>query len=426
MAELLDVALRCATAGSVDDGKSTLIGRLLFDANALFEDQLSHVAEASKKRGRATDLSLLTDGLRAEREQGITIDVAWRYAKTARRRLVLADAPGHVQYTRNTITAASTADVLVILVDATRVGSDAAATLLPQTKRHLAASLFLGVRQVAIAVNKMDAVDFSQLRFARIQELVNAYVASHAIGRRRPFAVQLRFFPVSALDGDNVVHPSQRMPWFAGPPLLAHLESIPRLIPTEHAARFSVQWVRRVERNVERAYSGRLLSGQLAVGDAVKVVGGQESRVKAVRTLEGDAAGLVAGQSATVTLTDDIDISRGDVLVHADDGATPVREVTLDVAWLGHDALSPGQELLLKHGAKKVRAVVSEIEALYDVESGQEGGAARLALNDLGRIRVRTSAPLLWDRYDALRDTGRAILIGKENADTVGAAIFSS
>jgi len=416
--------LRCATAGSVDDGKSTLIGRLLFDTDTIFTDQLTHVTDVSTRQGKAeADLSLVTDGLRAEREQGITIDVAWRYATTPLRRFILADAPGHVQYTRNTLTAASTADVLLVLVDPTKVTD----SLLPQTKRHLAAGLFLGVPNIVIVVNKMDAVGFSHDAFVRAREWASEYAAKSLLTRGRP-RTSLQFFPVSALSGDNVVRASTKMPWFDGPTLYAHLaeqKTLPRPESTE--ARFSVSWVRRPQQagpNARRGYTGTLSSGTLRVGELVRVASsGVESRIEAIELLDGPSDRVSAGQSATITLADQLDISRGDVFL-PESSLLTAREVTLDLAWVGREPLTTASSLLLKHGHKKVRVTVEEIVAAYDIESNEQRPASSLRLNDFGRVRVKTSEPLAWAPYADSREGGRAILISRGTADTVAAAIY--
>ncbi len=414
--------LRCATAGSVDDGKSTLIGRLLFDTDTIFADQLSHVADVSQRQGKAeADLSLVTDGLRAEREQGITIDVAWRFATTPLRRFILADAPGHVQYTRNTLTAASTADVLLVLVDPTKATDG----LLPQTKRHLAAGLFLSVPNVVIVVNKMDAVGFAHDAFVRAREWASDYASKSPLSLGRPRA-SLSFFPVSALSGDNVVRAGTRMPWFDGPTLYAHLAELGATARTTGEARFSVQWVRRPRiAKGGRGYVGVLSSGVLREGDHVKIAAsGLSSRIESIETLDGPSEQVNAGHSATITLADEIDVSRGDVCLPEASALEPTREVELDLAWVGRETLAAGATLLLKHGAKKVRATVKTIVCAYDVESNVARPVDALRLNDFGRVRVVTSEPLAWAPYGESREGGRAILISRGTADTVAVAIF--
>ncbi len=418
--------LRCATCGSVDDGKSTLIGRLLFDAEALLVDQIAHVEDVSRKRGAVrADLSLVTDGLRAEREQGITIDVAWRYVTTPRRRFVLADSPGHVQYTRNMVTAASTADAAVILLDA-RKG------LLPQTKRHLAVATLLGVSTVFVVVNKMDEVAFSPDVFAEIRDAVAGFVSGLDLARGR--LPELRYFPVSALNGDNVVFPSSKTPWYDGVPLLASLEDTePDGLRDDLPLRAFVQWVARAPDTnggaSSRGYAARLASGTLRVGDRVKITSsGRTSTVVGLDTLAGPKALVVAGESAAIRLEDDVDVTRGDLLVDADDteaSAAATREIALDAAWVAEEPLRLGATYVLKQGTKKVRAVIDAIEAVHDTESGKArapGEGASLAQNELGRIRIRTAEPLVWDRYDDVRATGSAILIGA-NGDTLAALV---
>ena len=427
-----ELPLRCATAGSVDDGKSTLIGRLLFDTDTIFADQLTHVTDVSQRQGKTeADLSLLTDGLRAEREQGITIDVAWRFATTPLRRFILADAPGHVQYTRNALTAASTADVLLVLVDPTKATDG----LLPQTRRHLAAGLFLGVPNVVIVVNKMDAVGFSHEAFVRAREWASDYASKSPLSVGRP-RTALQFFPVSALSGDNVVRASTRMPWFDGPTLYAHLAELPPTTRAVGEARFTVQWVQRPRTGGagRRRYVGTLSSGTLRVGERMRIAAsGLTSRVESLETLD-DALDDVrsasprehvhAGQSVTLTLSDELDVSRGDVLLPEASKLEPTRDVELDLAWVGRESLSAGASLLLKHGAKKVRATVDAIVRIYDVESHVARPADTLRLNDFGRVRLRTSEPLAWAPYAQSREGGRAILISRGNADTVAAAIY--
>lgn len=413
--------LRCATAGSVDDGKSTLLGRLLFDAKGLMADQLAHVEEASRRRGYArTDLALITDGLRSEREQGITIDVAWRYFATPSRRFVLADAPGHVEYTRNMVTAASQADVALILVDA-RAG------LLEQTRRHLFVSRLLGVPALVVAVNKMDLVGFDHAVFARIRDDVAQYVANLPVPCSAP---NLAFFPISALHGDNIVESSSSMPWYDGPTLLHHLETLRTDADVKDApARFPVQWVIRPqddERPDYRGYAGRVASGVLRPGQRVRVVPSRtESRIASIETYDGPRDEAEAGLSCVIHLEDDVAVARGDVLVPVDAKQPALVEAfTADVAWVHTQAAKPGERYLVKHGTREVRAIIEGVEALLDVESGRAiPGAALLVLNTLARVRVRLFEPLAVDAYADLRESGSFLLIDPASGATRAAGM---
>ncbi len=414
--------LRCATAGSVDDGKSTLIGRLLFDAKALHTDQLAHLHEWSERRGLAQrDLALVTDGLRAEREQGITIDVAWRYFTTVRRRFILADAPGHVEYTRNMVTAASHADVAIILVDARRGMTE-------QTRRHLFVARLLGVPGITVAVNKMDQVDFAFDVFVRIRDAVDAYVRSLDV----PAApAEVTFLPVSALHGDNVVHPSTAMPWYDGPPLLAHLERAPvDADRTAAPSRLPVQCVLRPRGGISadgRGYAGRVASGTFRAGDAVRVLpGGAQATVLSVETADGPMDEARAGASIVMKLTTDLDLGRGDLIVGAH-GKLPAvgTDVLADVAWVHPAASRLGAAYILKIGTREVRASLEAIDATYDVTSGvaRDGSGRDLSLNDLARVRIRTHEPIAVDAYADARATGSFLLIDATSGDTLAAGM---
>jgi sulfate adenylyltransferase large subunit len=413
--------LHCATAGSVDDGKSTLIGRLLYDAKALYTDQIAHVTEWSSRRGLArTDLALLTDGLRAEREQGITIDVAWRYFATPLRRFILADAPGHVQYTRNMVTAASRADVAIILVDARR-------GLTEQTRRHLFVTRLLGVRSVTIAVNKMDQVGFALDVFARIRDEVTTYLASMNLPRR---PAELAFVPVSALHGDNVVDASTAMPWYDGPTLLAHLERLP--VDAERdgtPARFPVQYVIRpqsAEHPDFRGYAGRIVSGSFRRGDAVRVVPvGLTSTLLSIETPDGPIDEASAGSSVVLRLATDLDVGRGDWLVR-DEAPLPriTRELHADLAWVHTGPSKVGIPYVLKGVTNEAKATIDAIEVRYDVTSGREApGEGALGLNDLARVHLRTTEPIPVDAYADMRATGSFLLIDATTGDTVAAGM---
>ncbi|MFJ8438468.1 sulfate adenylyltransferase subunit 1 [Kitasatospora griseola] len=407
--------LRFATAGSVDDGKSTLVGRLLHDSKSVLADQLEAVEHASRRRGQdAPDLALLTDGLRAEREQGITIDVAYRYFATARRRFILADTPGHVQYTRNMVTGASTAELAVVLVDA-RNG------VVEQTRRHAAVAALLRVPHVVLAVNKMDLVEYAEPVFARIAEEFTAYAAS--LGVKDVVAV-----PISALAGDNVVEPSGNMDWYGGPTLLEHLETVPvGSDPAAEPARFPVQYVIRPqseEFHDYRGYAGQLASGVLRVGDPVTVLpSGHTSTVAAIDAL-GVAAELAwAPQSVTVRLADDIDISRGD-LIAAGPATVPTKDIEATVCHLNERPLHVGARVLLKHTTRTVRALVKEISYRIDIDTlEQRSGAEGLNVNDIGHVVLRTAEPLAVDTYRDNRRTGSFILIDPADGTTLTAGM---
>jgi sulfate adenylyltransferase large subunit len=416
--------LRFMTAGSVDDGKSTLIGRLLFDSKQVFEDQLQHVALASERRGGegALDLALLTDGLRAEREQGITIDVAYRYFATAQRRFIIADCPGHRQYTRNMVTGASTADVAVVLLDARR-------GVLEQSKRHAFISALLGIPQMIVAINKMDLVGHSQERF---DELAVEFAGfAHKLRGLR----QIHYIPISALEGDNVVERSRRMPWYEGPPLLELLETVEVAYdhPHEKAARFPVQWVIRTpatpgsDHGDYRGYAGQLASGALRRGDEVAVLPGTgRTRIAAIDTYDGEVDEALAPMSLTLRLDDELDVSRGSLVCHPEGSPAVARELGADVCWMAEAPLMPGARYLLKHTTQTVTAIVEAIDDVVDVHTLERGEApSELALNDIGRVRVRTSAPLVFDPYEANRRTGSFILIDEAGNGTVGAGMIS-
>ncbi len=409
--------LRLVTAGSVDDGKSTLIGRLLFDSKQIMVDQMEHIEDASRRRGHDyVDLALLTDGLRAEREQGITIDVAYRSFVTPRRRFQLADAPGHVQYTRNMVTGASTADVAVILLDA-RQG------VVEQTRRHAYIASILEIPHVVFAVNKMDLVDFSQQRFHEIvTELEELNVQ---LGTHDPKAI-----PMSALRGDNVVDGcAESMPWWDAPPLLEFLEEIQ--IATDRNLedrRFPVQWVIRPmsdEHHDYRGYAGRVASGIWRAGDEVVVLpSGLRTRVAAVENADGPLDAAVPPMSITVRLEDDVDVSRGNML--ADPARPPVvaREVEARVCWMSDRPLEPRAKIGVKHTTRTVRGIVEELVSVVDIRTLDDVAApAQLGLNDIGLVRLRLSEPLCVDPYAENRETGAFILIEEATNDTVGAGM---
>ncbi|MGW0117207.1 sulfate adenylyltransferase subunit 1 [Streptomyces sp. NPDC003327] len=409
--------LRFATAGSVDDGKSTLVGRLLHDSKSVLADQLEAVEHASRNRGQeAPDLALLTDGLRAEREQGITIDVAYRYFATPRRRFILADTPGHVQYTRNMVTGASTADLAVVLVDA-RNG------VVEQTRRHLAVAALLRVPHVVLAVNKMDLVGYAEPVFATIAAEFTACAADLGVRNVVPI-------PLSALAGDNVVEPSAHMDWYGGPTLLEHLETVPVAgDPSGEPVRFPVQYVIRpqtAEHPDYRGYAGQLASGVLLVGDPVTVLpSGRTTTVAGIDALGKPVDLAWAPQSVTVRLADDIDVSRGDLIAAAGPAPEPTRDVEAGVCHLDERPLRVGAKVLLKHTTRTVRAVVRDISYRIDI-----GTLARrpadddgLHVNDIGRVVLRTAEPLALDRYADNRGTGSFLLIDPADGTTLTAGM---
>jgi len=407
--------LRLATAGSVDDGKSTLIGRLLLDAKQVLTDQIEHIEEASKRRGGAgvVDLSLLVDGLRAEREQGITIDVAYRYFATARRTFIIADTPGHVQYTRNMVTGASTADLSVILVDA-RKG------VLEQSKRHAYISALLGIPHLVVAVNKMDLVDYDEDSFDTI-------VRDFADFARGLGARDIVYIPISAKLGDNVVDRSENMPWYAGAPLLEHLETVKVDDDRNLArARFPVQWVIRDHDSDYRGYAGQIAGGVLRTGDEVLVLPSRKrARIARIDTFDGPLDEACAGMSVTLLLTEEIDISRGDIICHPDDAPQLARELEATVCWMTEAPLRAGARYAIKHATHAARVVVDDVVDRVDVHTlAPDGAADALALNDIGRVRLRTSKPMAFDAYADNRATGAFILIDETTNDTVGAGMI--
>ena len=409
--------LRFLTCGSVDDGKSTLIGRLLYDTKALLSDTLATLEKTSAKRGlSAPDLSLLTDGLVAEREQGITIDVAYRYFATARRKFIIADAPGHEQYTRNMVTAASTADVAILLVDA-RKG------VLAQTKRHATLAMLLGIRQLIVAVNKMDLVDYARDRFESIRADFRAWLAGHA-----DVSVEVRYIPISALEGDNVVDRGEKMPWYEDPTLVELLEAAPsEQLNTGGPARLPVQWVCRPAQSDFRGYAGRLEAGTLSVGDEVLVLpGGLRSRITRIAIGETELRRAVAGQSVMVSLADERDISRGDTVVRADEPAPAQRlQLAATLCWLSATPLSTARSYVLQHTTRSVKARLTAVAARLDIHSlawTPDGNA--VALNDIVQVQLKTQQPLVADSYRANRDTGSFILIDEATNDTVAAGLI--
>jgi bifunctional enzyme CysN/CysC len=408
--------LRFSTAGSVDDGKSTLIGRLLYDSKGIFEDQLAAIERTSRRRGYSqVDLALLTDGLRAEREQGITIDVAYRYFATPRRKFIIADTPGHVQYTRNMVTGASTADLAVILIDA-RNG------VLEQSRRHAFISTLLGIPHLVVAVNKMDLVGYSEEVFDAIQEEFAAWAQKLDVH-------DIQFIPISALHGDNVVTRSLAMPWYQGPSLLYHLEHV--YIGSDRNlidARFPVQWIIRPqtdEYHDYRGYAGQIASGTFRKGDEVMVMpSGKRTRIKRIETFDGELETAGPPMSVSILLEDDIDVSRGDMLCRPHNQPTVANELDAMVCWMADAPLRERGRYLLKHTTRTVRALVDDLRYRIDVNTlHRDQAAEELGLNEIGRIRLRTSAPLLLDPYDMSRTTGGFVLIDETTYDTVGAGM---
>ncbi|KDR36351.1 sulfate adenylyltransferase [Caballeronia grimmiae] len=421
--------LRFITAGSVDDGKSTLIGRLLYDSKAVLSDQLSAISRAKNKRtvGDEIDLSLLTDGLEAEREQGITIDVAYRYFATAKRKFIIADTPGHEQYTRNMVTGASTAHAAIILVDATRVTfEDGAAQLLPQTKRHSAIVKLLGLQHVIVAINKMDLVEYSEARFNEIRD---AYVAL----ARQLGLDNVRFVPVSALKGDNIVTASERMPWYAGEPLLDLLELLPVAQPNEQALRFPVQWVARQDGSQAddfRGYMGRVEAGEVRVGDAITVLPGnrQATVAEIIAPVPGGVSPVdraFAGQTVTVRLTEDVDVSRGDTFVPASATVDPAKKLEADLCWFDEEPLSPQRKYLLKQTTNTVFARIGAVKQVLDVHTlSHSVDRTTLAMNDIGRVALTLQKPIVADAYDTHQGTGAFVLIDEATHHTVAAGMI--
>jgi bifunctional enzyme CysN/CysC len=411
--------LRIATAGSVDDGKSTLIGRLLYDSKQIFEDQLEQVAQASERRHGANgevDLALLTDGLRAEREQGITIDVAYRYFATPRRTFIMADTPGHVRYTRNMVTGASTADLALVLVDA-RNG------IVQQSRRHAFIASLLRIPHIVVCINKMDLVDWSEDIYNRIADEFTDFAARLEVS-------DVSFIPISALKGDNVVERSENMPWYGGSPLLYHLEHV-------HIAsdrnlidvRFPVQWVVRPgteEHHDYRGYAGQVASGVLRAGDDVVVLpSGAKSRIQRIETFDGPVEEAYPPMSVTVQLADDLDVSRGDMICRPHNQPLVSRDVDAIVCWMSETPVRAGARLFVKQTTRTSRAVLGEILHQIDVDTlHRDDTAEDLGLNEIGRVRLRTGEPIVFDPYQRNRTTGSFILIDEATNDTVGAGMI--
>jgi sulfate adenylyltransferase subunit 1 len=409
--------LKFITAGSVDDGKSTLIGRLLFDSKAVSHDVLHTLERQSRnKPDGELDLSLLTDGLRAEREQGITIDVAYKYFNTPRRKFIIADAPGHVQYTRNMVTGASNADLAIILVDA-RHG------VVEQTHRHSLVAALMGIPHLVVAINKMDLVGYDEQVFYRI-------AADYQKLAQKLDLQEIKFIPISAFVGDNVVERSANTPWYEGPTLLEHLETveISHDLP-EDEARFQVQYVIRPRTEAlhdYRGYAGALRSGFFKKGDRVRVLpSGIETTLKAIEVHQQEVETAHAPQPVVLHLADDVDLSRGDSVVRVDEHLPTVsQDLELDVCWMSERPLQVGDRYLVRHNATSVKAIVKEIQHRVDVHSFEQQPADALALNDIARIRLRTAKPLVFDAYRQNRATGGLILINENSFDTVAAGML--
>jgi len=408
--------LRFLTCGSVDDGKSTLIGRLLYDSKSILADTLHAMERTSIRRGlEAVDLSLLTDGLQAEREQGITIDVAYRYFSTGTRKYIIADAPGHEQYTRNMVTAASTANLAIILVDA-RKG------VLTQTRRHSYIAHLVGISHLVVAVNKMDLVDYSREVFEQIRQAYLEFAAG--LGIR-----DVRFIPISALNGDMVVDRGDKLDWYDGPTLMEVLESAPAAhSEARKNFRFPVQYVcrpRTTEHHDFRGYMGRVESGEIAVGDEVQVLpSGRTTRIREIRLLDQSLPQATSERSVTLLLEDELDISRGDMIVSP--ASTPIvaKQIEAMVCWLAETPLEAGRKLLLRHTTRETKALVAAIEYRQDINELKRISGGRLAMNDIGSITFKLAQSLFVDRYRDNRATGAFILIDEATNNTVGAGMI--
>lgn len=414
--------LRFMTCGSVDDGKSTLIGRLLFDSKTILTDTLTSISNTSKKRGMETvDLSLLTDGLQAEREQGITIDVAYRYFTTGTRKYIIADAPGHEQYTRNMVTAASTANLAIILIDA-RKG------VLTQTRRHSYLAHLVGIPHIVVAVNKMDLVDYSQEAYDKICSDYMAFAKEIGLAGAR----DIQFIPMSALNGDMLVDRLDNMSWYTGNTMLELLEKAPVAhAEAEEAFRFPVQFVCRPHASADaelhdfRGFMGRVESGEVAVGDAVTVLpNGYESKVKAIQIGDEQLQSAPTEQSVTLLLEDEIDTSRGDMIVKTSDLPQTVKQIDAFVCWLSETPLSPARTYIVRHTARESKAKIAAIQYKVDVNTLEEQQTTELKMNDIARLSFKLAQPLMVDSYKVNRATGAFIIIDESTNNTVGAGMI--
>ena len=416
------------TCGSVDDGKSTLIGRLLFDTKAILADTLTQISNTSKKRGmEAVDLSLLTDGLQAEREQGITIDVAYRYFSTGTRKYIIADAPGHEQYTRNMVTAASTANLAIILIDARR-------GVLTQTRRHSYLAHLVGIQHIVVAVNKMDLMDYDEAVYNKI--CADYLVFAKEIGLAQ--ARDIKFIPMSALNGDMLVDRLENMPWYTGETLLEMLEDAPAADEEQNAEfRFPVQFVCRPHASADadlhdfRGFMGRIESGDIAVGDAVTVLpNGYQSKVKAIQIGDVQLQSAQTEQSVTILLTDEIDTSRGDMIVKTgsqdslDKRLEPVKQIEAFVCWLSETPMSPARTYVIRHTTRESKAKVGAIAYKIDVNTLEQQAATELKMNDIARIQFKLAQPLMVDSYSQNRAIGAFIVIDESTNNTVGAGMI--
>ena len=409
--------LRFTTAGSVDDGKSTLIGRLLYDSKSIFEDQYEAIEAASQKRGEDyVNLALLTDGLRAEREQGITIDVAYRYFSTPKRKFIIADTPGHIQYTRNMVTGASTANLAIILVDA-RKG------ILEQTYRHSYIASLLQIPHIVVCINKMDLVDWDEKTFNQIVHDYKAFAAKLDVK-------DVHFIPISALEGDNVVMRSENMNWYNGPTLMYLLESIHIGSDLNHIdARFPVQYVIRPMKNEYhdyRGYAGRIAGGVFRVGDRVRALpSGFTSKIKSINTMDGELQEAFAPQSVTFLLEDEIDISRGDMIVRENNVPQTEQEFDVMLCWMNDKKMVPGGKYILRHTARECKCVIKEVKYKLNINTLQRlEDDLEIGLNDIGRVTLRTTVPLFFDSYRKNRNTGSIILIDEATNETIAAGMI--
>jgi sulfate adenylyltransferase subunit 1 len=409
--------LRFTTAGSVDDGKSTLIGRLLFDSKQIFQDQMENIEKISERRGEShVNLALLTDGLKAEREQGITIDVAYRYFATPKRKFIIADTPGHIEYTRNMVTGASTANLAIILVDA-RNG------LVEQTRRHSFIASLLQIPHVVFCINKMDLVDYSEERFNEIKNDLEAFTSK--LNTR-----DIRFIPISALNGDNVVNRSTKMDWYQGPTLMYLLETIHIAGDENHVdCRLPIQYVIRPQKDEfhdYRGYAGRISGGVFKPGDKVLVLpSGFSSKIKSVDTFDGPVEEAFAPMSVTITLEDDIDISRGDMIVRENNVPEVGQDIDVMVCWLNSKPLQLNGKYAIKHTTKDVRCIVKEVKYRININTlHRDEENKEIKMNDIGRVTLRTTSPLFYDEYTKNRITGSLVLIDEATNVTVGAAMI--